>query len=451
MKKIISLMVSFVFVLGFIACEDNDNLEFTVQAPQDSVAFTNTLLNEYIITPQTSGNIAERFVWNPVVFEGTATEVSYDLQVSITQDFASFESLGTTNDTHMSVTVDKLLALAETAGLDNDPTTDDKPNMGTVYFRVRAFVGNGGTDAPESVSDIMAMNITLPEITQGSGIEISSWGIVGSGYNDWGNGGPDAPFYTTSTANVLVAYVTLLDGEIKFRENNDWANNLGDDGADGTLEAGGANIVSTAGNYKITLDLNNNTYTIETYSWGIVGSGFNDWGNDGPDAEFHYDYTTDTFKVGVKLLDGEIKFRLNNDWTTNFGGTDGNLASGGDNITSTAGFYQVTIDLNNNTYTIEAADVWGIVGSGYNDWGNDGPDFNFTQVNPGIYVANNVTLLDGEIKFRLNEDWGTNFGDDGNDGTLEAGGANISSTAGKYRITMDLSDSSNPTYTISSL
>ncbi|WP_093668101.1 SusE domain-containing protein [Tenacibaculum sp. MAR_2009_124] len=451
MKKIISLMVTFVFVLGFIACEDNDNLEFTVQAPQDSVAFTNTLLNEYIITPQTSGNIAERFVWNSVVFIGTATEVTYDLQVSITQDFASFESLGTTNDTHMSVTVDKLLALAETAGLDNDPTTDDKPNMGLVYFRVRAFVGNGGTDAPESISDIMVMNITLPEITQGSGIEISSWGIVGSGYNDWGNAGPDAPFYTTNTANVLVAYVTLLDGEIKLRENNEWTNNLGDDGADGTLEVGGANIVSSAGTYKITLDLNTNTYTIESYSWGIIGSGFNDWGNDGPDAEFHYDYTTDTFKVGVKLLDGEIKFRLNNNWTTNYGGTDGNLAAGGDNIVSTAGFYQVTIDFNNNTYTIEANDVWGIIGSGYNDWGNNGPDFNFTQVNPGIYIANNVTLLDGEIKFRLNEDWTTNFGDDGNDGTLEAEGANIPSTAGKFRITMDLSDNSNPTYTISSL
>ncbi|SEB49059.1 SusE outer membrane protein [Tenacibaculum sp. MAR_2009_124] len=444
-------MVTFVFVLGFIACEDNDNLEFTVQAPQDSVAFTNTLLNEYIITPQTSGNIAERFVWNSVVFIGTATEVTYDLQVSITQDFASFESLGTTNDTHMSVTVDKLLALAETAGLDNDPTTDDKPNMGLVYFRVRAFVGNGGTDAPESISDIMVMNITLPEITQGSGIEISSWGIVGSGYNDWGNAGPDAPFYTTNTANVLVAYVTLLDGEIKLRENNEWTNNLGDDGADGTLEVGGANIVSSAGTYKITLDLNTNTYTIESYSWGIIGSGFNDWGNDGPDAEFHYDYTTDTFKVGVKLLDGEIKFRLNNNWTTNYGGTDGNLAAGGDNIVSTAGFYQVTIDFNNNTYTIEANDVWGIIGSGYNDWGNNGPDFNFTQVNPGIYIANNVTLLDGEIKFRLNEDWTTNFGDDGNDGTLEAEGANIPSTAGKFRITMDLSDNSNPTYTISSL
>ena len=453
MKKIVSLIASFILILGFVACEDNDNLEFTVQAPKKSVAFTNTLLNEYIITPQTSGNIAERFVWNPVVFDGVPTDVTYELQVSLKEDFSDFESLGTTGQTNMAVTVEKLLMLAETAGLDNDPTTDDKPNMGKIYFRVRAYVGNGGNDAPESISDIMVMNITLPEVTQGSGVEISTWGIVGSGYNDWGNGGPDAPFYTTETAKVYVAYVTLKDGEIKIRENNDWTNNFGDDGADGTLEAGGANIISTAGTYKVTLDLNNNTYTIEAYSWGIVGSGFNDWGNGGPDAEFHYDYTTNTFKAGVKLLAGEIKFRLNNDWGTNYGdsGADGTLDAGGDNVVSTAGFYQVTLDLKNNTYTIEAADVWGIVGSGYNDWGNGGPDFNFTQVNPGMYVANNVTLLNGEIKFRLNEDWANNYGDDGNDGTLENGGANISSTAGKYRIVMDLTDTANPKYTITSL
>ncbi|CAL2101105.1 SusE family lipoprotein precursor [Tenacibaculum sp. 190130A14a] len=451
MKKIVSLL-SFILIFSFIGCQENDNLEFIVQPPQQNVEFTNAFLNEYVITQQTSGNIAERFVWNEVEFEGVATPVTYELQVSLTSDFASLESLGTTNQTNLPVTVGKFLSLAADAGLDNDPSTDDKPNTGNIYFRVIASVGTNG--GPESISSIKELTITIPESTgSSSGVQVASWGIVGSGYNDWGNAGPDAPFYTTSEANVFVSYVSLVDGEIKFRENNDWANNFGDTGADGTLDAGGDNIVSTAGTYKVTLNLNDNTYTIEEFSWGIVGSGYNDWGNAGPDAAFHYDYTTDTFKVGVKLLDGEIKFRLNNDWGTNFGdtGADGTLDAGGDNIVSTAGFYNVTIDFNNNTYTIEAGDVWGIVGSGYNDWGNAGPDFSFTEVNPGIFVANNVTLLDGEIKFRINEDWGTNFGDTGADGTLDAGGDNIVSTAGNYRIVMDLSDSSNPTYTITSL
>ena len=39
--------------------------------------------------------------------------------------------------------------------------------------------------------------------------------------------------------------VTFLDGEFKFRENNDWAMNYGDNGADGTLDVNGENIAIT--------------------------------------------------------------------------------------------------------------------------------------------------------------------------------------------------------------
>ena len=39
--------------------------------------------------------------------------------------------------------------------------------------------------------------------------------------------------------------------------------NLGDNGADGTLEVDGANIAVTAGTYDITFDSNSNTYVIE--------------------------------------------------------------------------------------------------------------------------------------------------------------------------------------------
>ncbi len=55
-------------------------------------------------------------------------------------------------------------------------------------------------------------------------------------------------------------------------------------------------------------------------------------------------------------------------------------------------------------YTIKSEDIFGIVGSGYNDWSNTGPDFTFTEVNSGIWVAEIVTLIDGDIKFRVNED-----------------------------------------------
>ncbi len=266
----------------------------------------------------------------------------------------------------------------------------------------------------------------------------------------------DGYFYTTDTPDVLVSYVTLIDGAIKFRENNSWDapdRNFGDDGADGSLEEGGADISVTAGNYKITVDLGSLSYTIEEFSWGVVGSGYNNWGADGPDAKFYYDYTTDTFKVGVKLIDGAIKFRQNNSWDApdiNVGdnGADGTLEEGGADIEVTAGFYAITMDLNNNTYTMEEAGLYGVVGSGYNNWGSDGPDFTFTEVNPGIWIAEIVPLIDGAIKFRQNESWDApniNFGDNDADGTLDEGGTDITVTAGNARIWLDFNTS---TYSI---
>ena len=97
----------------------------------------------------------------------------------------------------------------------------------------------------------------------------STWGIVGDAApNGWG--GPDAMLL--QDGDVLTLYVELGDGEIKFRENNDWANNFGDDGADGTLEMGGANIVVSAGIYKVSVDLSNSTYTIDAIGADFRGN-----------------------------------------------------------------------------------------------------------------------------------------------------------------------------------
>ena len=433
----------FVLALSFTSCEDDTDLEF-IAAPQGDFVLTNTFLAEYVLPADntTDGNIGAVFAFNTADF-GVETNVAYELQSSILGDFTDATVVSTLSNANnqIEVSIGTLKALAAEYGI-------VAPSSGQLNFRVRAFPGDGSSTT-ELVSPTQALMITLLEASTGggggtSGIEISSWGIVGSGYNDWGGAGPDGLFYTTADAGVIVAYANLVDGEIKFRENNDWGSNLGDTGGDGVLEADGDNIAVTAGSYKITIDTNDNSYTIEEFSWGIVGSGYNDWGAAGPDAKFFYDYTTDSFKVGVKLIDGDIKVRLNNDWGTNFGdtGADGTIEQDGDNIAVTAGFYNITIDFNNSTIVVEQGDVFGIVGSGYNDWGGAGPDYSFTQVRPNVYIAEVVPLIDGEIKFRVNEDWTTNYGDTGADGVLEADGDNLAVTAGSYRIMFDLTDGS---------
>ncbi len=90
---------------------------------------------------------------------------------------------------------------------------------------------------------------------------VSQWGLVGSAtVNSWD--GPDMNMYE-SGADQYAIYANLVAGEMKFRFNNDWGVNLGDNDTDGTLEPGGANIpVPSDGLYYITLNTANNTYTI---------------------------------------------------------------------------------------------------------------------------------------------------------------------------------------------
>ncbi len=49
---------------------------------------------------------------------------------------------------------------------------------------------------------------------------------------------------------------------IKFRQDDAWGVNLGDNDADGSLEGGGADIAVSAGTYDMILDVANNTYTL---------------------------------------------------------------------------------------------------------------------------------------------------------------------------------------------
>jgi hypothetical protein len=297
-------------------------------------------------------------------------------------------------------------------------------------------------------SQVMSVNATAYT----SFLDLSTtWGVVGSGYNNWG-AFPDAPFFSTKNANELVAYVTLIDGFIKFRENNDWANNFGDNGNDGTLDSGGSDIPVTAGNYKIIFNTQNNTYSITEFSWGIVGSAYNDWGNAGPDFPFTYDDATDQWRAVVKLQDGAFKIRKNNDWGLNYGdtGADGTLEENGTDITVTSGKYQITFNETELTIEIEPIEnIWGLVGSAYNDWGNAGPDAQFQRdwrTDAG-WILKNVPLQTGAFKIRDDNSWAINYGDTGADGSLELNGTDIVSAAGIYTITLDFTDPDNPTWT----
>lgn len=449
MKNIKLLSLLLIAFMGFNACDQDDDLVFTAQVPADGIVFSNSFLEEYVLTVAASNNLGERFTWKDANF-GVPTNTTYELENSILGDFTDATTVGTTDGNELAVTIGAMLSFAEAAGLDNDPNTD-LPNTGTLYFRVKAFIG---TEGLPTYSPVQELSVVLPEeIVGGGAFEIASWGVVGSGFNNWG-AFADGKFYTTAVPGVIVSYVNLVEGEIKFRENNQWGGDVGDANLDGILDADdGNNIAVTAGDYKITINTNDNSYTIEPFSWGIVGSGYNDWGAT-PDAKLYYDYTTDTFKAGVQLLDGEIKLRMNNTWGGDVGdaNNDGILdADPENNIAVTAGHYLVTVNLNDMSYSIEpATNVWGVVGSGYNDWGAT-PDASLTEIQPGVFYAENITMLDGEIKFRPNNEWNGDYGDANLDNILDQDdNNNIAVTAGNYVISIDFNDAAGPLYYLGS-
>lgn len=128
-------------------------------------------------------------------------------------------------------------------------------------------------------------------------------------------------------------------------------------GSGGTLVAGGPAIQMEAldpvdgnGWYKLTANTNDLTYVLSQYRIGLVGSATpNAW--NAPDQPMDYDAKSGTWKISIDLIAGDIKFRLNDAWAWNLGGTSANLTQGGANITVAKGHYSITLTINSDGST----------------------------------------------------------------------------------------------------
>jgi hypothetical protein len=131
-------------------------------------------------------------------------------------------------------------------------------------------------------------------------------------------------------------------------------------------------------------------------------------------------------------------------WDANWGdnNADGSLEKDGANIVAAdAGYYKLNVDLVGLTHTYLKTE-WGVIGSATpTGWDSD-TDMTYDEAGKIWTVTMDLTAA--ELKFRANNSWDLNYGDDGGNGSLEAGGANIVvPSAGNYTITLNLS---NPVY-----
>jgi len=122
-------------------------------------------------------------------------------------------------------------------------------------------------------------------------------------------------------------------------------------------------------------------------------------------------------------------------------GTSGTLqigSWGGNNIkvSSGPGYFLIGANLNALSYS-SLLTHWGLIGSATpGGWDSDQ---DMTWDDPQQIWTITLDLSAGEMKFRANDEWGLNYGDDDANGTLEKGGANIAvAEAGNYTITLNL-------------
>lgn len=170
------------------------------------------------------------------------------------------------------------------------------------------------------------------------------WGVIGSAAP--GGWGSETPLTYDPASRTWRGGVKMIVGEFKFRANQNWSYNYGAATGSAKLVDGGPNIpIAVAADYYFVLDLSKPLdYTYSANRWGLIGSATpGGWGSDQP---MLWDPVNKCLTITVNLVAGEIKFRANNDWALNLGGTTSALTQGGPNIpVASAGNYTIQLFL----------------------------------------------------------------------------------------------------------
>ncbi|MCA0132578.1 SusE domain-containing protein [Winogradskyella alexanderae] len=398
MKKL-SILGLFIFALiSFNSCETEDDVVFTTDNSGD-LSFTNNFSAEYLLTPQTAANLAERFTWDDAEVD-VPTNVTYQLEKSNTGDFTDAETIGATTGNEISITIGDLLSYAAQLGLDADPNTP-APNTGEVFFRLKSFIGDGSL---ENFGPAQGLTLVMLEVTdtQAAVCDFDQKFMVGAGvkFTGWDWATPQKAL--CSGTNVYTINVDLIsvndpvvvnDGNFRFfTTETDWGSGINYPGyiAEGytidpmfeDAQDGDNNFLFTgpSGKYFLTVDALNKTITLDDptpqgncdfdqmwavgagltdagWSWDTpvqlmcegdgVYSGWVNYTSDG-DANFRFFTTATDWGSGLNYphfegegytIDANFENAQDGDFNFKFIGTSGQ--------------YYTTIDTLNKTITLE--------------------------------------------------------------------------------------------------
>lgn len=467
--KFTKYFLSLAAAVGMIAgCQKPEMIQ--ISAPEDVVAPVLNAVADINITPANLGLESVTFEWSAADY-GVNTQINYAIEVATAGSADKVVLTSGINDTKAVVSYEAVNAiLLYDLGLVSGVSE-------SVDFYVSAKVG----EYPKIYSNVVTANATVTEAEK----EYPKLTVAGSyAYNNWSPGKGQFVYDFEGTD-------TRYSGVIDFGEDvsalnfkfvgEAWGNNefsvpsgeaQAPEAAELQLVAGGGDNIAaytTHRFYSLTLD-KSAPKVIKNFSFnslGVIGDATaTGWDSD-TDMEFNPE--KQRFYVDMTLADGTIKFRANDAWDVNWGGANGVLASGADNIPVTAGNYRIYVNLNdpaNPTYELsekmygqeenaggttpeppvvepDPVKGWGLVGE-FNGWGAE-PDAMLAS--DGTYLVAKGVALSGQFKFRKDADWAVNFGAAGDvepfeltanaETELVAGGKNFTIAEGTYDVYLD--------------
>lgn len=357
MKKItliFTLIIGFVIFLGSCQKDEKEpilNIDLsnssTITLPGDG--------SEIVLTLEDSANQV-LVSWDAATYNvsGSAELAfpTYSLQLAFADsNFAKQKELFNTQDLVYTTTVYDFNALLLRLGVPGDSTD---------IMELRVVSGISGSPYTNDTSEIISVSITtFAAAPPPPPAETPRLWVPGD-YQGWNPGGAPNVWSPDNTGNYT-GYVYYPEGgsyEFKFTSAPDWGHtNFGSGDSEGVLstdDTAGNLKVPDFGNYYLTCDTVNLTWTNELRTFTLIGS-FNDWSGD---ELLTWDADNQMFTVTMDFdAAAEFKWRVNADWTYNLGDSgagDGTLSQDGANIIiGDAGNYTVNLFLGGELATYE--------------------------------------------------------------------------------------------------
>jgi starch-binding outer membrane protein SusE/F len=247
MKNLNKILIAFISVLA-ISCSGDD----VENRPEITKGTTPVLLTPksdlvLLLDKTKEVDMATSVVWEKATYDGAPTVINYSIEIAEAgTNFAKPSVAGVSTSTFKNFTVGELNAAVLDAGF--------KPFIeNSIDVRVKSTVGGVGT-SPQ-VSNSYTIKVTPYPAWP-------NWGIIGSAtITGWDS---DTNLDYDLTTKKYSITMNMVVGEFKFRLDDAWKDDFGDNGNNLILDAGGANIpITVAGSYTIVVDFTAKTYTIK--------------------------------------------------------------------------------------------------------------------------------------------------------------------------------------------